>query len=358
MCACVFAAIASGAGAQGKRKVIIDQDCAGPGGTDMQAVLAIVNSPETDVLGITVLSGDAWRDEEVQHALRLMEIIGRTDIPIVPGVVFPLDNSKEEMARWEKLYGKVVYQGAWNFGRPVHGPYETPPMDEGAPRTKASTEDAPHFLVRMVHKYPHEVTIYAAGPMMDLAAAQMIDPQFASLAKELIVMGGGIHPDTNDPEFHATPRREFNFWFDPESSRAVLRAPWASVVVTTVDISVKTDMTKEMIAEIAKSPAPGAQYVAKYARSGYLWDELAAAAWLDPSIITESSELYMDVSIDHAASYGDTLVWNPGDQPGLGENKVIVQEDLNLAKFYREFVELMSRATPGAHAAAPAAGGN
>ncbi len=48
--------------AQEKRKVIIDQDCAGPGGTDMQAILALINSPETEVLGITVLTGDAWRD--------------------------------------------------------------------------------------------------------------------------------------------------------------------------------------------------------------------------------------------------------------------------------------------------------
>jgi purine nucleosidase len=350
VCGCLLAAVAVCAMAQEKRKVIIDQDCAGPGGTDMQAVLAIVNSPLTDVLGITVVSGDAWRDEEVQHTLRLMEIIGRTDIPVVPGAVFPIVNSKEETARWEKLYGKVVYQGAWNWGHPVHGPYEVPPMPEGPPTMKAAQEDAAHFLVRMVRQYPHEVTIYAAGPLMNLAIAQMIDPEFASLAKELIVMGGSIHPETNDPEFHLTPRREFNFWFDPESTRAVLRAPWQRVVVTTVDISVKTDMSKEMIAEIAKSSAPSAQYVAKYAHSGYLWDELAAVAWLDPTIITKTSELYMDVSIDHGASYGDTLVWVPGDEPGLGERKVVVQEDLNVGKFYEEFVQLMSSPAPGAHA--------
>src|SRR5580658_6322159 len=86
--------------AQGKRKVIIDQDASGPGGSDMQAILSLVNSPDTDVLGITVLTGDAWRDEEVQHTLRLMEIIGRTDIPVVPGAVFPLVNSKEYIAKW------------------------------------------------------------------------------------------------------------------------------------------------------------------------------------------------------------------------------------------------------------------
>jgi purine nucleosidase len=119
--------------AQGKRKVIIDQDAAGPGGTDMQSILALVNSPETDVLGITVLTGDAWRDEEVQHTLRLMEIIGRRDIPVVPGAEFPLVNRKEYIEKWEKIHGKLVYQGAWNFavGHAVHEPTEIPPMPEG-----------------------------------------------------------------------------------------------------------------------------------------------------------------------------------------------------------------------------------
>ena len=336
-----LSALVSPLAAQEKLKVIIDQDCAGPGGTDMQAVLAIVNSPKADVLGITVVTGDAWRDEEVQHTLRLLEIIGRTDIPVIPGAVFPIVNSKESTARWEKLYGKVVYQGAWNYGKPLHGPYEVPPLVEGAPTTKAANEDAAHFLIRMVHKYPHEITIYAGGPLMNLALAQMIDPEFASLTKELIVMGGSIHPETDDPEFATTPRREFNFWLDPESSYKVFHSPWPRIIVTTVDISVKTNMDKNLIAEIAKGTTASAQYVAKYAQTGYLWDELAAAAWLDPSIINKTSNLYMDVSVDHGPSYGDTLVWTEGSQPGLGEQKVVVQENLDKEKFYKEFIELM-----------------
>lgn len=338
------------AAAQGKRKVIIDQDAAGPGGTDMQAILALVNSPETQVLGITVLTGDAWRDEEVAHTLRLLEIIGRTDIPVVPGAVFPLVNSKEYTARWETLYGKVIYQGAWNYGHrnKVHGPWEIPPMEEGVPKTKASTEDAAHFLVRMVRQYPHEVTIYAAGPMTDLALAIALDPQFAELTKELIVMGGSINPHTDDPEFSLTPRREFNFWMDPEASRAVFHARWPRVVLTTVDISVKTRMEKSLIAQVAKSPAPGAQYVAKYAEANYLWDELAAVAWLDPSIITKWRKLYIDVNSDHGAGYGDTLSYAPGQQPGLGEALVEVQEDLDKEKFYKLYVDLLSRPAPDA----------
>lgn len=336
--------------AQTRRKVIIDQDAAGPGGTDMQAIVAIINSPETDVLGITVLTGDAWRDEEVQHTLRLMEIIGRTDIPVVPGAVFPLVNSKEYIAKWETLYGKVVYQGAWNFGHrnAVHGPYEIPPMPEGAPTIKPANEDAAHFMVRMVHQYPHDVTIYAAGPMTDLALAIALDPHFPELTKELIVMAGSINPQTDDPEFTFSPRREFNFWMDPEASHAVLHAHWPRFVLTTVDISVKTRMEKSLIDQIGKSPAPAAQYVAKYAEANILWDELAAVAWLDPSIITKWQKLYIDVEVDHGPSYGDTHAWLPGNQPGTGEALVDVQGDLDKDKFYKEYVDLLSRPTPPA----------
>jgi inosine-uridine nucleoside N-ribohydrolase len=135
---------------------------------------------------------------------------------------------------------------------------------------------------------------------------------------------------------------------DPEASRRVLRSPWARIVVTTVDISVKTRMDKDLIAEIAKGNTPAAQYVVKYAENSFLWDELAAVAWLDPSIITRTTKMYMDVSIDHGPTYGDTLVWASGEPPAIHGPLVEVQEDLNKEKFYKEFVELMMRAAPGA----------
>jgi len=221
-------------------------------------------------------------------------------------------------------------------------------MPEGAPTLKASGEDAAHFMVRMVRQYPHEVTVYAAGPMTNLALAIALDPEFPSLTKELIVMGGSINPQTDDPEFSLSPTREFNFWMDPEASRAVLHAKWPRVVLTTVDISVKTHMEKALIEELKKSPQPAAKYVAKYADVGYLWDELAAVAWLDPSIITKWRELYIDVDTDHGAGYGNTLAWAPGLQPDMGEILVEVQDDLDKQKFYREYIDLLARPTPNA----------
>ena len=355
LCSAVIFAVfcVASASGQGKRMVIIDQDCSGPGGTDLQSVLVLINSPETEVLGITVVTGDMWRDEEVAHTLRMLEIIGRTDIPVVPGATFPLVNSKEFIARWEGTYGKVLYQGAWNYAPhgKVHGPYEIPELPEGAPKTKASDEDAAHFLVRMVHAHPHQITIYEGGPLTNLALAMGIDPHFPELTKELIVMGGSINPQSDDPEFSLTPTREFNFWIDPEASSAVLHGKWPRVVITTVDISVKTDMSKELIEQVRKSATPGAQYIAKYAEAGYLWDELAAVAWLDPSIITKRRKLYVDVDTNHTAGYGNTLVWPEGSQPALGEVQAEIQDDLDKAKFYREYVDLLSRPTPEAKGA-------
>jgi purine nucleosidase len=267
----------------------------------------------------------------------------------------------EFIERWEKIYGKVTYQGAWN-NHPVgeytgawnsgkyHGPYDVPNLAEGNPTTKPAAEDAAHFIIRMVHKYPHEVTIYAGGPLTNLAQAISIDPQVPDLAQELVVMGGSIAPDV--PTSWATSnRREFNFWWDPEATHIALCAPWHKITVTTVDISVKTRLTEPMIAEIGKSQNPAAQYIAKYADVEYMWDELVAAAWLDPSIITKENKLYMDIDVSHGAGYGNTIVWEPGDQPGLGEQLVHVQVDLNTEKFYKMFIDLMTRPTPAGHPA-------
>src|SRR5580658_10296688 len=79
-----------------KRLVLIDQDGSGPGGTNQMSMMALLQSPQVEVLGITMVTGNAWRDEETQHTLRMLEWIGRGDVPVVPGAVFPLVRGQEE----------------------------------------------------------------------------------------------------------------------------------------------------------------------------------------------------------------------------------------------------------------------
>jgi len=334
---------------QTKRKIIIDQDTAGPAGTDQQSMLLLIQSPLTEVLGITVVTGDQWLNEEVAHTLRMLELIGRTDIPVVPGAEYPLLRRKQDTEQWEQQYGSVPWLGAWT-PRFYHPPDQLGEMPEGRPVVKPVDEDAAHFLLRMVHKFPNEVTIYEGGPMTNLALAISIDPEFAGLAKELVFMGGSFNPRTDDPEFVNTPTHEFNLWFDPEAAHIVLRAPWKKIVCTPVDISVKTRLTPELVGRIKAADSPAARYVGKYARLrgnyNYLWDELAAAAWLDPSLITKKEMLFMDVNLDRGAGYGNTLGWTDRDKPKNEMHPVEVQDDLDLEKFYKVFVELLTAGPP------------
>src|SRR6202007_991137 len=138
-----------------KIKVIVDQDARGPATTDMQSILIFLQSDKFDVLGITTVTGDQWVKEETRRTLRLLEIAGRTDVPVIQGAEFPLLNSKEENERWEALYGKFRYKGCWTkpfnanrstiYDEPYHAPDVIPPMKEGAPRIQAAPGTAADF---------------------------------------------------------------------------------------------------------------------------------------------------------------------------------------------------------------------
>ena len=339
--------------ADAQRLVLIDQDGSGPGGSNQMAMMVLLQSPQAKVLGITMVSGNGWEPEEIQHTLRMLELIHRTDVPVVPGAVFPLVHSEAEDKLDRARDGSFQWYGAWgdvaakSSDQPYHGPFEVPPLKEGAPTTKPLAEDAAHFLVRQVHAHPPPVTIYAAGPLTNIALAISIDPEFAALTQGIVIMGGSLAPQTGDPEYATHPRHEFNFWWDPEAVHITLGAKWPRIDLTTVDISVKTYFTKEMLAEIEKSNSPAAQYLAKYTTSFYyMWDELASAAWLDPKIITKEQMLYVDVDLARGPNYGDTLTWTADSKPERAMTPVHVQKDLDSARFYKLFIDLMKTQAP------------
>lgn len=333
-----------------QRYVIADQDASGPGGSDMASLLVFLQSPRVKLLGITVVTGDSWRDVEVAHTLRLLEIVGRTDVKVYPGAAFPLVRTQEGTQLAEQLIGKVTYKGAWN-DRVKQRWDEIPPLAEGAPTTKAADEDAAHFMVRVVHEHPHQVTIYGAGPLTNIALAQRLDPHFAELAEELVIMGGSINPQTEAHEWVNNPRHEFNLWFDPEAASIVLTAPWAKVSATTIDSSIQTRLSPVLEA-MKNSRSPAAQYLVKYARknsvSDYAWDELAAATWLDPAITRKERFVFMDIDLSHGPSYGNVLTWSETDKPALKLQQVHAQVDVDAGRLQRDLIELFTAATPGA----------
>jgi purine nucleosidase len=344
----------------GRRKVIIDQDAFGPASSNLQAILMLLQASDVDVLGITIPSGDGWRDEEVSHTLRLLEIAQRTEVPVHPGAVFPLVNTQQRTKVWEQLYGKLFYKGAWTESWPAEGtvrrspyhadPYLVPPSPAGAPKLKPSAEIAAAFLVRKVHEFPGQITIIAAGPLTDLALASRLDPQFASLARELVFMGGSYNPVAADNAFAAeyvnAPRLEFNMRFDPEAASIVLHERWKKITQVPIDPTTRTFFKPEFFRQLGMGRAPFDAYLAQFGQPYPMWDELAVAVWLDPSIVTRSTTLLVDVDTSFSAGYGNTLSWSVGAGPGLGEREVLVVQDVDVPKFEHLTLDLLSRPTP------------
>jgi purine nucleosidase len=327
-----FAASPTSQLADAKRKVIYDQDNSGPFGTDILGTLMMLQADNIDLLGITLVTGDAWMKQEMAFTLRLLELMGRTEIPVYPGAEFPMLNTKEEWQLRQQLYGGHrldPWMGAFN--RPNGGPNEIkplpPPYDRFA-NMKPQQEHAARFIIRTVRANPGQVTIYAGGPLTNLALAVALAPDIVPLVREVVIMGTGFHFFTN----------AFNIFFDPESARKVLRAAWPKCSIVTVDIAEEIHEDDEfapgrkMIEEIAsRAQSPISDLFRVHAVEPLrrnpnmhffrMADEMIAAQVIDPSVFTKSEEMYVDICTTPGPRYGDSMFWpkNWQDVPGAGK---------------------------------------
>ena len=340
------------------RKVIIDQDAfEGPG---LQPILMLLQDPSVDVLGITVVSGDGWAPEETAATLRMLELVGRTGVPVIQGAIHPLVNSKARNKRREALYGERPYKGAWMESWPSyntmerrqpHDPMVVPPLPEGMPKTKAYPGSAAEFMLAMTRKYPGQVSIVAMGPLTNLALAQRLDEGFADRVRQVVVEGGSfLSPaiDSNHDEFEMqgvyAPRVTFNMYWDPEAAHIVFTTPWKTLVLVSSDANHGIVGTKDLLAQATASGKPVARYVARIAQAGFpLWDEVQAAAWLDPAVVTRRTHMAMDVDLMPGANYGALLTWPEGKGPGLGEQDVEVVLGVDKARVETLFTSLLDR---------------
>ena len=137
----------------GSEKVFIDADVGGAAGTDNQSMLMLLQSPDIDVLGISIVSGDGWARASTQYALRMLELTGHGDVPVAQGAVFPLINSREETEMWEDQFGEFAYKGIWNE-RSYHDPFDLPELPAGTPTIEAVDKHGVNLMIETLRKYP------------------------------------------------------------------------------------------------------------------------------------------------------------------------------------------------------------
>ena len=330
--------------------VIEDNDFLGPGGSDLQSTLPLLADPGVRLLGLTVVVGDAWENEESAHLRRFLEIAGRTDIPVLDGATLPLVNSVARMRLWEQAYGPIPWKGAWGgVGRidkvPDRQP-AVPKLVEGAPVLAAAPERAADFLIRMVHAHPHQVTIVAAGPLTNLALAIRLDPDFAATAKQLVFMGALIDTAMQSVTGNADWASDFNMIFDPEAAHIVLTAAWPRIV-SVGNVSNDVMMTRALMARITARQSPFTAYLSRHFAPLPMWDEMTAAVAVDPTLVTRSVTAMLDVDTAPGVDYGRAHVWREALAPGATHEgalrPVVIVQAIDTKRFLDRFVEQAQR---------------
>lgn len=325
-----------------KVRVFFDNDFLGPGQSNIQALIPLLRDDRAEVVGIGVVTGDAWLKEETQHLLRFLEIAGRPAVPVHAGAEMPLLRTQTEMRDWEARWGKVPFKGAWSAARPGRSyhpddPALVPPLAEGAPAIGASAEDAVTALIRLVRANPGRITIVAAGPLTDIALAVRIAPDLPGLAKEIVLEGGKLDTDMARITGNTDYATDFNFLFDPEAAHIVLTRPWRRITVLG-NVSSAARATPELIGRIGAAGTPVARYVQAYARIGQpLWDEVTVAVAIDRTLVTDEVVARMDVDVMPGPNYGRAVVWKDDMAPGRGEQPVHIVRAIDTARFLARF---------------------
>ncbi|MEV4382677.1 nucleoside hydrolase [Streptosporangium sp. NPDC049644] len=259
-------------GPPGTGKIIIDADM-GELNDDAQAMFLLAAAEGVEVLGVTTVGGNTWPEEGTAYALRQLELIGRTDIPVVTGET-NVPAPRED------------YDGALDRPRPAsHRALATPPHG-GYPTTRPTAGSASDFIADQVGRHPGEVTVFALGPATNLARAVREHPEMVPLVKEIVYLGAD------------TEGEEFNRWFDPEASRVVFAAPFKRELVVTLEAAQRLTLdgkTYERVVTGPESPVrklfkeiQGPLFAGDPGHRAFVWDAVAAAAFLRPEIVSDT----------------------------------------------------------------------
>jgi pyrimidine-specific ribonucleoside hydrolase len=272
------------------RRIIIDTD---PGIDDAVAIFLALRSPELKVEAITPVAGNVPLDLTLPNALRLVEIAGRTDIPVAAGASHP-------------LLRRLATAGH------VHGVNGLAGVDFPEPKIKPVHETAPEIIRRIVRDNPGEITIVAVGPLTDVALALRADPELASMIPAIAIMGGSLSGG------NMTPAAEFNLYVDPEAARIVFDANIPLTMVG-LDVTRKCLVSEQHIKQLEAANNPVSQAAGKILRATYermrhggevtdiaLHDALAVASLIDHDVITRK-DYYVGVETVGEWTAGQTL---------------------------------------------------
>lgn len=317
---------------------------------DGVAMLLMVKHPNVEFLGVTTVVGNTWVETGTASAIRQLEGIGRTDIPVYCGLNRPTRGGRIEAMELEKeLFGRGPdpHMGAGGYPQPEswQAAYREAYGEE--PKMQPQDKSGVDFIIDTVKANPGEVTVVAIGTYNNLAMAIRRAPEIVPLIKRVVYMGGAFFCNGN-----VMPSAEFNIWMDPESARYVWRQPFNEQIIFPLDCCEKIRFTKERydkFASLIKTEHFKKMYAKHWTADSFknnpnyytfVWDVLCAAYVIDPSIIVKEETLPVDVNDIYGPTYGETLAFR-GRGP-IGSQKARIVFEVDEKKVWEQVEELFN----------------
>lgn len=195
-----------------RRPLILDVDT---GTDDAVAIMAAALHPDLDLVGVTTVNGNVPVENCTDNTLRVLDVIGRSDVAVHEGLARPIVRAGFPAAkRYERGSAKDMH----GLTLPLSDPHSV----------KAATS-AVEFLVETLRAATSPVTLVPVGPLGNIAAALAVEPRICEAVDEVVIMGGA-HDHGNE-----TASAEFNIWADPEAADMVLSAPWRRLTLVPLD---------------------------------------------------------------------------------------------------------------------------
>jgi inosine-uridine nucleoside N-ribohydrolase len=201
-------------------KIVLDTD---PGHDDAIALLLALASPELEVLGVTTVSGNQTLEKTTANALKILEFVERTDVPVHVGAPRPLVREQ-----WAAAY--------------VHGESGLDGPDLPAPKTRPSKGHAVDFMAEQVEEHDG-VVLVPVGPLTNIGLLLAKYAGIESRIDRVVLMGGAI------AEGNVTPAAEFNIWADPEAAHRVFTSG-IEVTMVGLDVTHKALLLPEKVDEL------------------------------------------------------------------------------------------------------------
>lgn len=273
----------------GPRRVIIDRDA---GVDDAMALLLAMRSPELKIEAITPVAGNVPLKLTLPNALRMVEVAGRTDIPVAAGARGPLRR---------RLVISTFAHGSNGLGD----------VEFPAPRTKPTEEPATEIIRHIVSASPGAVSIIAVGPLTNVAATLQAYPSLAKQIREIVLMGGSLSGG------NMTPAAEFNMYVDPEAASIVFSSG-VPVTMVGLDVTRRCTLTEDHVKALEARTDVVSQVGARITRKALersrkadwgppvMHDPLAVAAFIDRNIV-RLREYFVAVETQGHLTAGETL---------------------------------------------------